>query len=99
MMQYFGVHVSLTLCTCRIPDIFWIAQLLPVHHGIRVLTIQGNYEHACILIREHFEIQLTIKISEIRLRRFGIILTPLSSRNKDNGRVSNLNTNKGDRVC
>ena len=38
-----------------------------------------------ILIREHFEIQLTIKISEIRLRRFGIILTPLSSRNKDNG--------------
>ena len=50
-------------------------------------------------IREYFEIQLTIKISEIRLQRFVIILTPLSSRNKDNGRVSNLNTNKGDRVC
>ena len=48
---------------------------------------------------KHFEIRLTIKISEIRLRRFGIILTPLSSRNKDNGQVSNLNTNKGDRVC
>jgi len=32
--------VSLTLSTCRIPDIFWIAQLLPVYHGICVLTIQ-----------------------------------------------------------
>ena len=52
-----------------------------------------------VFYRHFFEIQLTIKISEIRLRRFGIILTPLSSRNKDNGRVSNLNTNKGDRVC
>ena len=52
-------------------------------------------DYICIL----YIFQLTIKISEIRLRRFGIILTPLSSRNKDNGRVSNLNTNKGDRVC
>ena len=42
------------------------------------------------LIREHLEIQLIIKISEIRLPRFGIILPPLSRRNKDNDRVSNL---------
>ena len=56
-----------------------------------LLLFLGDYDYV---------LQLTIKISEIRLRRFGIILTPLSSRKKDNGRVSNLNTNKGDcRVC
>ena len=31
------------------------------------------------LIREHFVIQLIMKISEIKLRRFEVILTPLSS--------------------
>ena len=32
-----------------------------------------------ILIREHFVIQLIMKISEIKLRRFEALLTPLSS--------------------
>ena len=42
-------------------------------------------------------IKLNIKISQISPRRFRVIL---SSRKKDNSRVSSLNTNKGDsRVC
>ena len=35
--------VSLTLFTCRIPDIFWVAQLLPVHHGFCIFPIQKRF--------------------------------------------------------
>ena len=47
-----------------------------------VVVFVMNYSRSIkrILIREHFVIQLIMKISEIKLRRFEAILTPLSSK-------------------
>ena len=62
-----------TLCDLKVTFLLFLYSCYNGHLG-RINDI------FCCLIREHFVIQLIMKISEMKLRRFEAILTPLSSK-------------------